>query len=163
MTDKNQFSHMSQFSIIRESPGESKLHDKTNTIHHHHQYHQKTSELKFKIEPIGIQPEDDDDLETCPSRTRSSWPHQIIPWWKPADPYEKPPYSYATLIAHAILTSKDGRLTLSDIYKWISEAYPYYKRGEKGWQVKYNNKNLKLYYLLIKHYYYRILFVTTYH
>ncbi|OAC99712.1 fork head transcription factor, partial [Mucor lusitanicus CBS 277.49] len=46
----------------------------------------------------------------------------------------KPPYSYATLIAHAILTSKNGRLTLSDIYKWISEAYPYYKRGQKGWQ-----------------------------
>ncbi|GAA5814494.1 hypothetical protein MFLAVUS_007991 [Mucor flavus] len=132
MSDKKQLSHMSQFSIIRESPGESKLHDKSNTKKQAQQ--QKTSELKFKIEPIGIQPEDDDDLETCPSRTRSSWPHQIIPWWKPADRFEKPPYSYATLIAHAILTSKDGRLTLSDIYKWISEAYPYYKRGEKGWQ-----------------------------
>ncbi|OBZ84444.1 Forkhead box protein I1, partial [Choanephora cucurbitarum] len=100
----------------------------------HNAKKQKPSELKFKIEPIGIQPEDDDDLETCPSRTRSSWPHQIVPWWKPADRYEKPPYSYATLIAHAILTSKDGRLTLSDIYKWISEVYPYYKRGQKGWQ-----------------------------
>ncbi|KAI9259970.1 fork head domain-containing protein [Helicostylum pulchrum] len=132
MSDKKQLSHMSQFSIIRESPGDSKLHDKSGTKKQAQQ--QKTSELKFKIEPIGIQPEDDDDLETCPSRTRSSWPHQIIPWWKPADRFEKPPYSYATLIAHAILTSKDGRLTLSDIYKWISEAYPYYKRGEKGWQ-----------------------------
>ncbi|KAI8336866.1 fork head domain-containing protein [Choanephora cucurbitarum] len=113
-------------------PGEQKksvLHNST-----HNAKKQKPSELKFKIEPIGIQPEDDDDLETCPSRTRSSWPHQIVPWWKPADRYEKPPYSYATLIAHAILTSKDGRLTLSDIYKWISEVYPYYKRGQKGWQ-----------------------------
>lgn len=138
MSDKKQLSHMSQFSIIRESPGESKLHDKSSTKKQATQ--QKISELKFKIEPIGIQPEDDDDLETCPSRTRSSWPHQIIPWWKPADRFEKPPYSYATLIAHAILTSKDGRLTLSDIYKWISEAYPYYKRGEKGWQVKLKKK-----------------------
>lgn len=121
-------SQMSQFSIIRETPGESQpfIHKKP----------QKPSELKFKIEPIGVQPEDDDDLETCPSRTRSNWPHQINPWWKPADRFEKPPYSYATLIAHAILTSKDGRLTLSDIYKWISEAYPYYKLGQKGWQVK---------------------------
>lgn len=132
---------MSQFSIIRELPGDSKkmLHDKLNGKKQYQQsqqqQQQRTSELKFKIEPIGIQPEDDDDLETCPSRTRSSWPHQIIPWWKPADRFEKPPYSYATLIAHAILTSKDGRLTLSDIYKWISEAYPYYKRGQKGWQV----------------------------
>ncbi|KAG2208704.1 hypothetical protein INT47_007803 [Mucor saturninus] len=132
MSDKKQLTHMSQFSIIRE-PGEQKLHDKSIPKKQPPQ-HQKTSELKFKIEPIGIQPEDDDDLETCPSRTRSSWPHQIIPWWKPADRFEKPPYSYATLIAHAILASKDGRLTLSDIYKWISEAYPYYKRGQKGWQ-----------------------------
>ncbi|KAI8987104.1 fork head domain-containing protein [Pilobolus umbonatus] len=95
---------------------------------------QKTVELRFKFESLGTPPENDDDLETCPSRTRSSWPRQIIPWWKPSDPNEKPPYSYATLIAHAILTSKDGRLTLSDIYKWISEYYPYYKKGEKGWQ-----------------------------
>jgi hypothetical protein len=139
MSDKKQLSHMSQFSIIREIPaGESSkkmLHDKSNLKKQQQYQQQRTSELKFKIEPIGIQPEDDDDLETCPSRTRSSWPHQIIPWWKPADRFEKPPYSYATLIAHAILTSKDGRLTLSDIYKWISEAYPYYKRGQKGWQV----------------------------
>jgi hypothetical protein len=128
--NRTQASHMSHFSIIRESPGNSQQTTLPNTI-------KQPSELKFKIEPIGIQPEDDDDLETCPSRTRSSWPHQIVPWWKPADRFEKPPYSYATLIAHAILTSKDGRLTLSDIYKWISEAYPYYKRGQKGWQVKY--------------------------
>ncbi|CAO3650328.1 unnamed protein product [Mucor hiemalis] len=137
MSDKKQLTHMSQFSIIREIPGDSTckkmLHDKSNAKKQQQQQ-QRTSELKFKIEPIGIQPEDDDDLETCPSRTRSSWPHQITPWWKPADRFEKPPYSYATLIAHAILTSKDGRLTLSDIYRWISEAYPYYKRGQKGWQ-----------------------------
>ncbi|KAI8375838.1 fork head domain-containing protein [Blakeslea trispora] len=133
MSDKKQLTQMSQFSIVREMPGEQKktvLHNTTVS----NAKKQKPSELKFKIEPIGIQPEDDDDLETCPSRTRSSWPHQIVPWWKPADRYEKPPYSYATLIAHAILTSKDGRLTLSDIYKWISEVYPYYKRGQKGWQ-----------------------------
>ncbi|KAG1049900.1 hypothetical protein G6F46_003470 [Rhizopus delemar] len=118
---------MSQFSIIRESPGrEQKM---TQSIKK-----QKSSELRFKIEPIGIQPEDDDDLDTCPSRTRPNWPRQINPWWKPADRREKPPYSYATLIAHAILCSKDGRLTLSDIYKWISEAYPFYQRSNKGWQ-----------------------------
>lgn len=133
MSDKKQLTLMSQFSIIRESPAGMSHHQQPPSKQQHTV--QKTNELKFKIEPIGIQPEDDDDLETCPSRTRSSWPHQIVPWWKPADRFEKPPYSYATLIAHAILTSKDGRLTLSDIYKWISEAYPYYKRGQKGWQV----------------------------
>lgn len=139
MTDKKLLAQMSQFSIIRETPGDNKSQPfQSSTTHKKHQ--QKPSELKFKIEPIGVQPEDDDDLETCPSRTRSNWPHQINPWWKPTDRFEKPPYSYATLIAHAILTSKDGRLTLSDIYKWISETYPYYKLGQKGWQVKKKKK-----------------------
>ncbi|KAI9279584.1 fork head domain-containing protein [Sporodiniella umbellata] len=122
-------SSMSQFSIIRELPGNGQEYPKPNC-----NKKQKSSELRFKIEPIGIQPEDDDDLDTCPSRTREDWPGQINPWWKPTDRREKPPYSYATLIAHAILSSKDGRLTLSDIYKWISEAYPFYQRGSKGWQ-----------------------------
>ncbi|KAI9483164.1 MAG: fork head domain-containing protein [Benjaminiella poitrasii] len=134
MPDKNQLTQMSQFSIIREIPGESVKPSPSQFNTSNSNKKQRPAELKFKIEPIGIQPEDDDDLETCPSRTRSNWPHQITPWWKPTERDEKPPYSYATLIAHAILTSKDGRLTLSDIYKWISEAYPYYKRGQKGWQ-----------------------------
>ncbi|KAL7310336.1 hypothetical protein PS15m_009850 [Mucor circinelloides] len=133
MSNKKQLQQMSQFSIIRESPGDKHLTNNNNNKKSNYNNH--TREIKFKYEePIGIRPEDDDDLETCPARTRASWPHQIIPWWKPTDRFEKPPYSYATLIAHAILTSKNGRLTLSDIYKWISEAYPYYKRGQKGWQ-----------------------------
>lgn len=95
----------------------------------------KASELRFKIESVGTHLEEDDDLDTCPARTRAAWPRQITPWWTATHRYEKPPYSYATLIAHAILSSKDGRLTLSDIYKWISEHYPYYVPGQHGWQV----------------------------
>ncbi|CEG74149.1 Putative Fork head protein [Rhizopus microsporus] len=133
MNEKSQYK-ISQFSIIRELPGKDQEPRIPSQPLTHNNKKQKSSELRFKIEPIGVQPEDDDDLETCPSRTRPSWPRQINPWWKPADRHEKPPYSYATLIAHAILSSKDGRLTLSDIYKWISEAYPYYQRGVKGWQ-----------------------------
>jgi hypothetical protein len=63
------------------------------------------------------------------------WPMDIRPWWQASHPNEKPPYSYATLIAHAILSSPDGKLTLSDIYRWISEKYPYYALGSHGWQV----------------------------
>ncbi|CEP06992.1 hypothetical protein [Parasitella parasitica] len=94
----------------------------------------KSSELKFKMESVGIHPEDDDDLDMCPARTRPSWPKKIIPWWVASDPNEKPPYSYATLIAHAILSSKDGRLTLNDIYQWISQKYPVFSMGNGGWQ-----------------------------
>ncbi|KAG1141821.1 hypothetical protein G6F37_007478 [Rhizopus arrhizus] len=116
---------MSQLAIIRELLGKDQQPKSVK----------KANTLRFKMESIGMQlEEEDDDLHTCPSRTRPQWPRQIHPWWKPADRFEKPPYSYATLIAHAILSSKDGRLTLSDIYQWISEVYPYYKKGVKGWQ-----------------------------
>ncbi|KAI9273754.1 fork head domain-containing protein [Sporodiniella umbellata] len=73
------------------------------------------------------------DQDYCPS-SRPDWPKQILPWWTPSNPKEKPPYSYATLIAHAILTSEEGRLTLSDIYLWIADHYTAYSIGAGGWQ-----------------------------
>lgn len=42
--------------------------------------------------------------------------------------------SYAGLIGQAILSSSDGRLSLAEIYSWISSVYPYYERGDRGWQ-----------------------------
>lgn len=47
---------------------------------------------------------------------------------------KKPPYSYATLISLAILQSDEGKLTLSQIYNWISVHFPYYKQKDAGWQ-----------------------------
>lgn len=49
--------------------------------------------------------------------------------------YEKPPYSYAQLIVQAIVSAPNRRLTLSDIYNYISTQFPYYKPSQKGWQV----------------------------
>lgn len=83
-------------------------------------------ELNIKMETL--------DQDYCPS-SRPDWPKKIIPWWTPSNPKEKPPYSYATLIAHAILTSQEGRLTLNDIYIWISDHYTAYSIGTGGWQV----------------------------
>ena len=48
----------------------------------------------------------------------------------------KPPFSYASLIAQAIISSPKQRLALSNIYCWIMETYPYYKGQSCGWQVK---------------------------
>ncbi|KAM3186462.1 hypothetical protein ACTXT7_004257 [Hymenolepis weldensis] len=48
--------------------------------------------------------------------------------------YEKPPYSYAQLIVQAIASAPNRRLTLSDIYNYISTTFPYYKPNQKGWQ-----------------------------
>jgi forkhead transcription factor HCM1 len=46
----------------------------------------------------------------------------------------KPSLSYATLIGMAILRATDRRLTLAEIYAWITNHFPYYKKGDVGWQ-----------------------------
>ncbi|KAF7592597.1 hypothetical protein BBP40_012684 [Aspergillus hancockii] len=46
----------------------------------------------------------------------------------------KPPYSYATLIGMSILRAPNRRLTLAQIYKWISDTFSYYKNSDPGWQ-----------------------------
>ena len=48
---------------------------------------------------------------------------------------QKPPFSYAQLIVQALLAAKDHRQTLSSIYSFISDMYPYYKMEDKGWKV----------------------------
>lgn len=47
----------------------------------------------------------------------------------------KPPYSYSTLIAFAINSSPKKRMTLSEIYQWIVDNFPYYKEVGSGWKV----------------------------
>ncbi|XP_069099117.1 forkhead box protein J2 [Pleurodeles waltl] len=46
----------------------------------------------------------------------------------------KPPYSYANLITYAINSSSAKRMTLSEIYRWICENFPYYKNAGVGWK-----------------------------
>ncbi|GMG37670.1 unnamed protein product [Ambrosiozyma monospora] len=46
----------------------------------------------------------------------------------------KPPYSYASLIGMAILRAPERKLTLSQIYQWITDTFSYYRKGEVGWQ-----------------------------
>ncbi|KAI1367000.1 hypothetical protein F5Y08DRAFT_102206 [Xylaria arbuscula] len=46
----------------------------------------------------------------------------------------KPGHSYAQLIGMAILRSAHKKLTLSQIYKWISDTYKFYNANDAGWQ-----------------------------
>ncbi|KAI1374701.1 forkhead box protein L2 [Hypoxylon crocopeplum] len=46
----------------------------------------------------------------------------------------KPSHSYAQLIGMAILRAPQRRLTLSQIYKWISDNYSFYNANDAGWQ-----------------------------
>ena len=50
------------------------------------------------------------------------------------DDGEKPPYSYAQLIGMAILRAPSRRLTLAQIYSWISSTFSFYNEQEGGWQ-----------------------------
>lgn len=49
----------------------------------------------------------------------------------------KPPYSYANLITFAINSSSKKKMTLSEIYQWICDNFPYYKDAGNGWKVMY--------------------------
>lgn len=46
----------------------------------------------------------------------------------------KPPYSYISLITMAIQKSSTRQLTLSEIYNWIMELFPYYQNNQQRWQ-----------------------------
>ncbi|KAM9391639.1 forkhead box protein J1-A [Pholidichthys leucotaenia] len=46
----------------------------------------------------------------------------------------KPPYSYATLICMAMQASKKSKMTLSCIYKWITDNFCYYRHADPTWQ-----------------------------
>jgi hypothetical protein len=79
---------------------------------------------------------------------------------KPPRKRRRPPFSYSSLIAQAILESENERMTLKEIYTWITGRYPaLYNAEDTGWQViSYLISKI----LVISNSYSRIQFVTTY-
>ncbi|KAG0705569.1 hypothetical protein DFH29DRAFT_1077532 [Suillus ampliporus] len=71
--------------------------------------------------PMGPLPDEDD--------------YENLPYTLPPGPYstKKPDLSYAALIGQAVLSSPDHRLTLQELYDWITIVYPYYNRSEMTW------------------------------
>ncbi|XP_056407525.1 forkhead box protein I1c-like isoform X2 [Hyla sarda] len=46
----------------------------------------------------------------------------------------RPPYSYSALIAMAIQNAPERKLTLSQIYQYVADNFPFYKKSKAGWQ-----------------------------
>lgn len=55
---------------------------------------------------------------------------------RPPRKRRRPPHSYASMIAQAILSSSEQKLTLREIYDYVQTRYPHlYEANEPGWQV----------------------------
>ncbi|KAK0710950.1 hypothetical protein B0H67DRAFT_269767 [Lasiosphaeris hirsuta] len=93
-------------------------------------YYQKPSGKRVLLEAAPIKelrPAKKPRLEEPPLPSHDAFP-QIV------DDGTKPNHSYATLIGMAILRSPQRRLTLAQIYKWISDTYKFYNPNDAGWQ-----------------------------
>ena len=85
---------------------------------------QPTSTIVQEPSPIPYQHQAPDQSARRPQRKR-----------------RRPPHSYASMIAQAILTSAEHRLTLREIYEYVQNRYPrMYEANEPGWQVREMNE-----------------------
>ncbi|KAL4250332.1 hypothetical protein ABKN59_005919 [Abortiporus biennis] len=71
-----------------------------------------------------------------PIMTRPESGTDIPSFTLPPGPYSlaKPDLPYAAMIGQALLASPEHRLTLQEIYEYISTVYPFYNRSETTWQ-----------------------------
>ncbi|KAM8939572.1 forkhead box protein I1-like [Pelodytes ibericus] len=66
----------------------------------------------------------------------SAFPGTEFSWITPEEALKmsRPPYSYSAMIAMAIQCSPEKKLTLSQIYQYVTDNFPFYKKTAAGWQ-----------------------------
>ena len=62
--------------------------------------------------------------------------HEVLAAARDQD--RKPPFSFITQIALAIVDTPEWKKTVSEIYAWLKDKFPYYRTVKhQGWQVQF--------------------------
>ncbi|XP_019718266.1 forkhead box protein I2 [Hippocampus comes] len=91
--------------------------------HHHHHHHHPSHHHHHQQQqqpPQNLQP---------PAHRAAGF--GLAEYGSPPSPYL---YSYSALIAMAIQNAHDKKLTLSQIYAYVADNFPFYKKSKAGWQ-----------------------------
>jgi len=122
-----------------QSPSPSPMSPHTYPHQIHYQYHpgQQAVPKGLKVLPPVSSP-----LQQVPSpgQTPSSLVHRKKSGGKGESILPKPAYSYSCLIALALKNSPNGSMSVSEIYKFMCEHFPYFKTAPNGWKnsVRHN-------------------------
>ncbi|KDR07509.1 uncharacterized protein LOC110840134 [Zootermopsis nevadensis] len=78
----------------------------------------------------------------CPDVGLAPWcdgsPSTVESFENPYSRHKKPPFTYSEMIKQALLEKQE--LTVSEIYQWISDHFPYYESNDERWKncVRHN-------------------------